>query len=195
VINEGDGAFYGPKLDFHLEDCLGRTWQCGTIQLDFMLPERFDLSYVGEDGKEHRPVMVHRVIFGALERFIGILIEHFAGAFPAWLAPIQARLIPVGDRFVDYAQAVAEELADCGLRIDVDSHDDKVGYKIRKAQLEKIPYMLVVGEREVNAGSVAVRHRQLGDMGSMSASVFKELLQQEVAGRKLAPVDGDNTRN
>ena len=126
-----------------------------------MLPERFDLSYVGEDGKEHRPVMVHRVIFGALERFIGILIEHFAGAFPAWLAPIQARLIPVGDRFVDYAQAVAEELADCGLRIDVDSHDDKVGYKIRKAQLEKIPYMLVVGEREVNAGSVAVRHRQL----------------------------------
>ncbi len=195
VINEGDGAFYGPKLDFHLEDCLGRTWQCGTIQLDFMLPERFDLSYVGEDGKEHRPVMGHRVSVGALERFIGILIEHFAGAFPAWLAPIQARLIPVGDRFVDYAQAVAEELADCGLRIDVDSHDDKVGYKIRKAQLEKIPYMLVVGEREVNAGSVAVRHRQLGDMGSMSASVFKELLQQEVAGRELAPVDGDNTRN
>ena len=190
AVNEGDGAFYGPKLDFHLEDCLGRTWQCGTIQLDFMFPERFDLTYVGEDGKEHRPVMIHRVIFGALERFIGILIEHFAGAFPAWLAPVQARVIPIGDRFLDYAKVVEGELTDGGhgdLRIDVDSRDEKVGYKIRQAQIEKIPYMLVVGEKEVAAEAVAVRHRQLGDMGSMPVSKFKELLAREVKTKALNP--------
>jgi threonyl-tRNA synthetase len=161
-INEGDGAFYGPKLDFHLEDCLGRTWQCGTIQLDFLMPERFDLTYVGEDGKEHRPVMIHRVIFGALERFIGILIEEYAGAFPAWLAPIQARIIPVGDRFLDYAREVKSKLIGGNLRVDIDNRDEKVGYKIRNAQLEKIPYMLIVGEKEATAGTVSVRHLQPG---------------------------------
>jgi threonyl-tRNA synthetase len=187
-INEGDGAFYGPKLDFHLEDCLGRTWQCGTIQLDFMFPERFDLTYVGEDGNEHRPVMIHRVIFGALERFIGILIEEFAGAFPAWLAPIQARIIPVGDRFLDYAKGVQNQLmADDHLRIDLDRRDEKVGYKIRHAQLEKIPYMLIVGEKEEAAGTVSVRHRQLGDLGSLSVEAFREALCQEVKSMSLAP--------
>jgi threonyl-tRNA synthetase len=140
---------------------LGRTWQCGTIQLDFMLPERFDLTYVGEDGKEHRPVMIHRVIFGALERFIGILIEEFAGAFPAWLAPIQARIIPVGERFLDYAGAVRNQLMADDLRVEIDARDEKVGYKIRSAQLEKIPYMLIVGEKGGEAGTVSVRHRQL----------------------------------
>jgi threonyl-tRNA synthetase len=187
AVNEGDGAFYGPKLDFHLEDCLGRTWQCGTIQLDFMFPERFDLTYIGEDGKEHRPVMIHRVIFGALERFIGILIEHFAGAFPAWLAPIQARVIPIGDRFLGYAGEVEKELGDGELRIDVDGRDEKVGYKIRKAQMDKIPYMLVVGEKEAVAGTVAVRHRQLGDLGSMVVAEFKEFLAEEVRAKALAP--------
>lgn len=192
AINEGDGAFYGPKLDFHLEDCLGRTWQCGTIQLDFMFPERFDLTYIGEDGKEHRPVMIHRVIFGALERFIGILIEHFAGAFPVWLAPVQARVIPIGDRFLEYGKMVEQKLTDGGyghLRIDVDSRDEKVGYKIRQAQMDKIPYMLVVGEKEVAAEAVAVRHRQLGDMGSMPISKFKELLTSEVMTKALNPSD------
>ena len=186
-INEGDGAFYGPKLDFHLEDCLGRTWQCGTIQLDFMFPERFDLTYVGEDGKEHRPVMIHRVIFGALERFIGILIEEFAGAFPAWLAPIQAQIIPVGDKFLDYARTVQSRLGDGNLRIAIDTRDEKVGYKIRSAQLEKIPYMLIVGEKEESAGTVSVRHRQLGDLGCLSVDVFQELLQEEVSTKALAP--------
>ncbi|NMB12730.1 MAG: threonine--tRNA ligase, partial [Firmicutes bacterium] len=190
-INEGDGAFYGPKLDFHLEDCLGRSWQCGTIQLDFMLPERFDLTYVGEDGKEHRPVMIHRVIFGALERFIGILIEEFAGAFPAWLAPIQARVIPVGDKFLDYAAEVQSRLLAEDLRVDIDNRDEKVGYKIRSAQLEKIPYMLVVGEKEVKAGTVSVRHRQLGDLGSLSVDAFRELLSQEVITMALAPSHSD----
>jgi threonyl-tRNA synthetase len=186
-INEGDGAFYGPKLDFHLEDCLGRSWQCGTIQLDFMLPERFDLTYVGEDGKEHRPVMIHRVIFGALERFIGILIEEFAGAFPTWLAPIQARIIPVGDKFLEYAEEVRIQLITENLRIDIDDRDEKVGYKIRSAQLEKIPYMLVVGEKEAKTGTVSVRHRQSGDLGSLPIDEFRELLSQEVKTMALVP--------
>lgn len=187
-INEGDGAFYGPKLDFHLEDCLGRTWQCGTIQLDFMFPERFNLTYVGEDGNEHRPVMIHRVIFGALERFIGILIEEFAGAFPAWLAPIQARIIPVGDRFLAYANEVQNQLSSGDyLRIDLDSRDEKVGYKIRNAQLEKIPYMLIVGEKEEAAETVSVRHRQLGDLGTFSVEAFRKVLYQEVRSMALAP--------
>ncbi|HHV94409.1 MAG TPA: threonine--tRNA ligase [Firmicutes bacterium] len=187
-VNEGDGAFYGPKLDFHLEDCLGRTWQCGTIQLDFLMPERFDLTYVGEDGKEHRPVMIHRVIFGALERFIGILIEEFAGAFPAWLAPVQARVIPVGERFVDYATEVQKQLLADDLRVDVDVRDEKVGYKIRSAQLEKIPYMLIVGEKEVEAGTVSVRHRQAGDLGSIPVEKFRKLLREEVASMSLKPL-------
>lgn len=186
-VNEGDGAFYGPKLDFHLEDCLGRTWQCGTIQLDFMLPERFDLTYVGEDGKEHRPVMVHRVIFGALERFIGILIEEFAGAFPAWLAPVQAQIIPVGDRFIEYAQKVQAQLSEEGLRVNVDTRDEKVGYKIRSAQLAQIPYMLIVGEKEAAAGTVSVRHRRLGDLGSVPVDEFQKSLQQEALTMALAP--------
>lgn len=186
-VNEGDGAFYGPKLDFHLEDCLGRTWQCGTIQLDFMLPERFDLTYVGEDGKEHRPVMVHRVIFGALERFIGILIEEFAGAFPVWLAPVQAQIIPVGDRFIEYAQKVQAQLSEEGLRVNVDTRDEKVGYKIRSAQLAQIPYMLIVGEKEAAAGTVSVRHRRLGDLGSVPVDEFQKSLQQEALTMALAP--------
>lgn len=167
---------------------MGRTWQCGTIQLDFLMPERFDLTYVGEDGKEHRPVMIHRVIFGALERFIGILIEEFAGAFPAWLAPVQARVIPVGERFVDYATEVQKQLLADDLRVDVDVRDEKVGYKIRSAQLEKIPYMLIVGEKEVEAGTVSVRHRQAGDLGSIPVEKFRKLLREEVASMSLKPL-------
>ena len=192
AVNEGDGAFYGPKLDFHLEDCLGRTWQCGTIQLDFLMPERFDLTYIGEDGKEHRPVMIHRVIFGALERFIGILIEEFAGAFPAWLAPVQARIIPVGERFLDYAGAVRKELMADDLRVEIDARDEKVGYKIRSAQLDKIPYMLIVGEKEAEAGTVSVRHRQAGDRGSMTVDDFRKLLSQEAGSMALAPLGVDS---
>jgi threonyl-tRNA synthetase len=188
-VNEGDGAFYGPKLDFHLEDCLGRTWQCGTIQLDFLMPERFDLTYIGEDGKEHRPVMIHRVIFGALERFIGILIEEFAGAFPVWLAPVQARVIPVGERYLDYADQVRRQLMEDDLRVEIDARDEKVGYKIRSAQLEKIPYMLIVGEKEAEAGTVSVRHRNAGDLGSMPVEEFRKLLRQEAASMALQPLD------
>lgn len=185
VVNEGDGAFYGPKIDFHLEDSLGRTWQCATIQLDFQMPERFDLTYIGADGEKHRPVMVHRVIFGAVERFIGILIEHFAGAFPTWLSPVQVKVIPVGADFVDYARQVAGELLDQEIRVEVDDRDEKVGYKIRSAQMEKVPYMLVVGERERETGTVAVRHRSRKDLGVMALDEFIAQIKQEIRDRTV----------
>lgn len=172
VVNEGEGAFYGPKIDFHLRDSLGRTWQCGTIQLDFLMPEKFDLTYIGEDGEKHRPVMIHRVVFGSIERFIGILTEHYGGAFPLWLAPVQAVVMPIADRHLPYAEAVASKLLDAGLRVEVDKRNQKIGYKIREAQLKKIPYMLVAGDKEVDEGNVSVRHRRLGDQGSWSIEQF-----------------------
>lgn len=183
-INEGDGAFYGPKIDFHLEDCLGRTWQCGTIQLDFQMPERFDLTYVGEDGQKHRPVMIHRVIFGSIERFIGILIEHFAGAFPTWLAPVQVKVLPITDRHLEYAHKVVDKLAERDIRVELDNRNEKINYKIREAQTQKIPYMLVLGDREAEAESVALRHRSQGDIGAMKLGVFVENLVQEIKNKE-----------
>ena len=165
VVNEGDGAFYGPKIDFHLVDCIGRTWQCGTIQLDFQLPQRFELEYIGADGEKHRPIMIHRVVFGSIERFIGILIEHFAGAFPTWLAPVQVRVLPISDKYMDYAKKVEAQLNEAGIRVDVDTRSEKIGYKIREARKARIPYMLVVGEKEEAEGKVSVRSRFLGDEG------------------------------
>ena len=172
VVNEGDGAFYGPKIDFHLEDSIGRTWQCGTIQLDFQLPQRFEMEYVGEDGAKHRPIMVHRVAFGSIERFIGILIEHFAGKFPVWLSPLQVKILPITDRQVEYANNLCKQMKDLGIRVEVDDRSEKIGYKIREAQLSKVPYMLVVGEKEAEAGQVAVRRRDKGDLGAMNADEF-----------------------
>jgi len=183
VVNEGDGAFYGPKIDFHLEDSLGRTWQCGTIQLDFLMPEKFDLSYIGEDGQKHRPVMIHRVIFGSIERFIAILIEHYGGAFPVWLAPVQARVLPISERHHDYAYKIKEELAQAGIRVDVNDRNDKIGYKIRAAQVEQVPYMLVVGDKEAAEGTVAVRERRAGDTGSVPLQDFIERVTGEIARR------------
>ncbi len=183
VVNEGDGAFYGPKIDFNLEDCLGRTWQCGTIQLDFQMPERFDLTYVGEDGEEHRPVMIHRAIFGSLERFIGILIEHYAGAFPTWLAPVQTEIIPITDNHLDYAYQIKEELEEADLRVEVDARQEKVGYKIREAQVQQVPYMLIVGDDEVEAETVSVRHRREGDLGSCELDKFKADIKKEIANK------------
>ncbi|MCL2368708.1 MAG: threonine--tRNA ligase [Oscillospiraceae bacterium] len=183
VINEGDGAFYGPKIDFHLEDCIGRTWQCGTVQLDLNLPERFDLEYIGADGEKHRPIMIHRAIFGSLERFIAILIEHFAGAFPTWLAPLQVRVLPITDRAREASQAVAAQLEAAGLRVDTDLRNEKIGYKIREAQMQKIPYMLVLGDREVDSGQVSVRTRSGGDQGTMSVEAFVAQIQEEITTR------------
>lgn len=180
VINPGDGAFYGPKIDFHLEDSIGRTWQCGTIQLDFQMPERFDLTYVGSDGEKHRPVMIHRVAFGSIERFIGILIEHYAGAFPAWLAPVQAIVLPITDRVAEYADQVADKLKEAGFRVETDHRNEKIGYKIREAQMQKIPYMIVLGDKEAEANTVAVRARSGGDLGQMSIEAFIEKLSEEV---------------
>jgi len=182
-INEGDGAFYGPKIDFHLQDSLGRTWQCGTIQADFQMPEKFDLTYTGEDGAKHRPVMIHRVIFGSIERFIGILVEHYAGAFPAWLAPVQVRLLPIADRHQSYAQQLKAELEANGFRAEADERNEKIGYKIRAAQIDKLPYMLVVGDQEEAQGLVAVRHRTEGDLGTMALADFMARLKQEVKNR------------
>ena len=179
-LNEGDGAFYGPKIDFHLEDSLGRTWQCGTIQLDFQMPQRFNLEYVGEDGQKHRPIMIHRAIFGSIERFIGILIEHYAGNFPVWLAPMQVKILPITDRVAAYAKKIEEELKSANVRCSVDLRNEKVGYKIREAQLEKVPYMIVVGDKEVEDGSVAVRSRKDGDVGTMSLSEFKNKVVDEI---------------
>ena len=179
-LNEGDGAFYGPKIDFHIKDCLGRDWQCGTIQLDFQMPERFDLTYIGEDGEKHRPVMLHRVVFGSIERFIGILIEHYAGAFPTWLAPVQVKLLPIADNHKQYAEKLKSELEKNGIRVELDDRQEKIGYKIREAQLQKIPYMLVLGDKEVEANAVGVRSRKDGDIGQMKLQDFIEKVQKEV---------------
>ncbi len=184
VINEGDGAFYGPKLDFHLADSLGRTWQCGTIQLDSQLPERFELEYTGEDGQKHRPVMIHRVVLGSIERFIGVITEHFAGAFPVWLAPVQVKVMPITDRTNEYAQSVADQLNALGMRVETDLRNEKIGYKIREAQMQKIPYMLVVGDKEAEAGTVSVRTRNGGDMGAMELDAFIAQIQEEIATKK-----------
>ena len=184
TINEGDGAFYGPKLDFHLVDAIGRTWQCGTIQLDMQMPERFELEYTGEDGQKHRPVMIHRVVFGSIERFIGILIEHFAGAFPTWLAPVQVMVIPITERAHDYAKALQKQLDDAGIRGESDLRSEKMGYKIREAQMKKIPYMLVVGDKEVEEGTVSVRARKEEKGGVMTVAAFLESIQKEIASRE-----------
>ena len=179
-INEGDGAFYGPKIDFHIKDCLGREWQCGTIQLDFQMPERFDLHYIGEDGEKHRPVMLHRVIFGSIERFIGILIEHFAGAFPTWLAPVQVKILPIAESHLEYANQLKKQLLEEGIRVEVDERNEKIGYKIREAQLQKIPYMLVIGDKEVEANKVGVRSRKEGDQGAISITDFINKIKTEI---------------
>ena len=180
VVNEGDGAFYGPKIDIHLVDCIGRTWQCGTIQLDFQLPQRFELEYVGADGEKHRPIMIHRVVFGSIERFIGILIEHFAGAFPTWLAPVQVKVLPISDKYMDYAQSVLNKLTEAGIRAEVDTRAEKIGYKIREAQTAKIPYMLVVGQKEEEENTVSVRSRAAGDEGARSLDTFIADILKEI---------------
>ena len=183
-VNEGDGAFYGPKLDFHIQDSLGRTWQCGTIQLDFQLPGRFNLEYTGADGEKHCPVMIHRVVFGSIERFIGILTEHYAGAFPTWLAPVQVKVMPITDRTKDYAQGIYEKLSAAGIRCETDFRSEKIGYKIREAQMQKIPYMLVVGDKEAESGLVAVRTRAGGDEGTMSLDEFMTKLEKQIKTRE-----------
>lgn len=179
-VNEGDGAFYGPKIDFHLEDSIGRTWQCGTIQLDFQMPERFDLTYIGADGEKHRPVMIHRVVFGSIERFIAILTEHFAGAFPTWLAPVQVKLLPISEDQLPYVLEIQQQMEEAGLRVEVDARNEKIGYRIREAQLQKIPYMLVVGEKEVQSKAVAVRSRKEGDLGVQSLDSVIQKIEDEV---------------
>ncbi|HIV46959.1 MAG TPA: threonine--tRNA ligase [Candidatus Acutalibacter stercorigallinarum] len=184
-INEGDGAFYGPKLDFHLADSLGRTWQCGTVQLDSQLPERFELEYIGEDGQKHRPVMLHRVVLGSIERFIGVITEHFAGKFPLWLSPVQAVILPIAERHHAYAQQLQQQLEAAGLRVECDTRSEKIGYKIREAQLQKTPYMLVVGDKEQEDGTVSVRHRKDGDLGSMALQAFIHKAQAEVASKEI----------
>src|SRR5690554_4193933 len=182
TINEGDGAFYGPKIDFHLEDCIGRTWQCGTIQLDFQMPQRFDISYVGADGENHRPIMLHRVIFGSIERFIGILIEHYAGRFPAWLSPVQVKILPITDKHIEYCLQLEKQMKEKGIRVEVDARNEKIGYKIREAQLSQVPYMLVIGDKELENNAVAVRSRKDGDIGTMPVSEFIEKILEEVEG-------------
>ena len=179
-INAGDGAFYGPKLDFHLEDSIGRTWQCGTIQLDFQMPERFELEYTGADGEKHRPVMIHRVVFGSIERFIGVITEHFAGAFPTWLAPVQVKVMPITDRSRDWAEKVADKLNAAGVRVETDFRNEKIGYKIREAQGMKIPYMLIIGDKEAESGAVSVRTRTGGDMGAMAVDEFVSSILEEI---------------
>ena len=180
VVNEGDGAFYGPKIDFHLVDAIGRTWQCGTIQLDFQLPQRFELEYQGADGEKHRPLMIHRVVFGSIERFIGILIEHFAGAFPTWLAPVQVKVLPISDKYADYAEKVRKQLDDAGIRVEVDTRAEKIGYKIREAQMQKVPYMVIVGQKEEEEGLVSVRSRFAGDEGQKNPEEFIKALKEEI---------------
>ncbi|MEY8763459.1 MULTISPECIES: threonine--tRNA ligase [Clostridium] len=180
-INEGDGAFYGPKIDFHLKDCIGRTWQCGTVQLDFQMPEKFDLTYIGADGEKHRPVMVHRTVFGSIERFIGILIEHYAGAFPAWLAPVQVEVMDITDDQKDYADKIIKELKDEDIRVEADLRNEKIGYKIREAQMQKVPYMIILGDREVKEKGISVRSRKNGDLGSMSLDDFIAKLKEEIS--------------
>ena len=194
VVNEGDGAFYGPKIDFHLEDSIGRTWQCGTIQLDFQLPLRFNLEYTGADGEKHRPIMIHRVIFGSIERFIGILIEHFAGAFPTWLAPVQVKVLPISDKYMDYAQKVLDELNNSGVRAEIDTRAEKIGYKIREAQMKKIPYMLVVGAKEEEDGLVSVRSRFEGDEGQKTLSDFLAAIKMEIQAKTAREVKKEDDK-
>jgi threonyl-tRNA synthetase len=184
-LNEGDGAFYGPKIDFHLRDSIGRTWQCGTIQLDMQLPQRFELSYIGKDGEKHQPIVIHRVAFGSIERFLGILIEEFAGKFPAWLAPVQVKLLPIADRHLPFVEEVAAKLDAAGLRYEIDSRAEKIGYKIREAQLEKNPYMLVIGDKEAESKAVSVRSRDIGELGSLDVDAFIDVLLKEVKERSL----------
>lgn len=183
-INEGDGAFYGPKLDFHVQDSLGRTWQCGTIQMDMQLPERFDVNYIGEDGEKHRAVMLHRAGYGSLERFIGILIEHYAGAFPTWIAPVQAKIIPVTDKNLEYAKSVATAMSESDIRVEVEEANETLGYKIRKAQMEKVPYMIIVGDQEMKSHTISVRSRKNGDLGSQSLPMFVANLIREIKERE-----------
>lgn len=185
VINEGDGAFYGPKLDFHLEDSIGRTWQCGTVQLDLQLPQRFDISYVGPDGEKHRPIMIHRVIFGSIERFIGILTEHFAGKFPLWLAPVQVKLLTVTEKFAPYAKKVEEELRQLGIRVESDIRNEKIGYKLREARNERVTYIAVIGEKEEEAKTLTLRSNKLGEIGEMSVEDFKNRLLEEIATKAI----------
>ena len=185
VVNEGDGAFYGPKIDFHLEDSIGRTWQCGTIQLDFQLPQRFEMEYVGEDGAKHQPIMVHRVVFGSIERFIGILIEHFAGKFPVWISPLQVKILPITDKQEGYAKEVCAKMRAAGIRVSVDERNEKIGYKIREAQMEKVPYMLVIGEKEAESGQVAVRRRDKGDMGAVAVDEFIATVLADIADKTV----------
>jgi threonyl-tRNA synthetase len=187
TINEGDGAFYGPKIDFDVTDAIGRKWQCATIQLDYQQPENFDLKYIGADNAEHRPVVIHRAIFGSFERFIAILIEHYAGAFPLWLAPVQAIVLPISDRHQAYAAAVRDKLGAAGLRVELDDRQEKIGYKIREAQLQKIPYMLVTGDREAADGTVSVRSRSGGDLGGRSVDAFIASANEEIAAKALTP--------
>ena len=183
-INEGDGAFYGPKLDFHVQDSLGRTWQCGTIQMDMQLPERFDVNYIGEDGEKHRAVMLHRAGYGSLERFIGILIEHYAGAFPTWIAPVQAKIIPVTDKNLEYAKSVAAAMSESDIRVEVEEANETLGYKIRKAQMEKVPYMIIVGDQEMKGHTISVRSRKNGDQGTQSLPMFVANLIREIKERE-----------
>lgn len=185
VINEGDGAFYGPKLDFHLEDSLGRTWQCGTIQLDMQMPQRFDITYVGADGEKHRPVMIHRVIFGSIERFIGILTEHFAGKFPLWLAPVQVKLLTVTEKFVPYAEEIKAKCEEAGLRVELDGRNEKIGYKIREARNQRDSYLCTIGEREAEAGTLSVRSSKVGDLGEMNADEFISKLMEEIRTKAI----------
>lgn len=189
VVNEGDGAFYGPKIDFHLEDSIGRTWQCGTIQLDFQLPLRFECEYIGADGEKHRPIMIHRVAFGSIERFIGILIEHFAGAFPTWLAPVQVKVLPISEKYMDYANKVMNDLKDAGIRTEIDDRAEKIGYKIREARIQKIPYMLVVGAKEEEEGKVSVRSRFMGDEGAKDLNEFIDSVKEEIKNRENRKVE------
>ncbi|WP_079412225.1 threonine--tRNA ligase [Alkalithermobacter paradoxus] len=184
-LNEGDGAFYGPKIDFHLQDCIGRTWQCGTIQLDMQLPQKFDLTYIGKDGEKHRPVMIHRVAFGSIERFIGILTEHFAGKFPLWLSPVQVKILPISDKYMDYANKVKDIMFEKGIRVEIDDRAEKIGYKIREAQLEKVPYMLIVGEKEVENSEVSVRSRDKGELGSIAVDKFIETVLEEIKNKTM----------
>jgi threonyl-tRNA synthetase len=185
VINEGDGAFYGPKLDFHLEDSLGRTWQCGTIQLDMQMPQRFDINYIGSDGEKHRPVMIHRVIFGSIERFIGILTEHFAGKFPLWLAPVQVKFLTVAEKFSDYALEVAAKFEAAGLRVEADVRNEKIGYKLREARNQRTPYICVIGEKEVEANALTVRSSKAGELGEMGQDELLEKLVKEIADKAI----------
>ena len=185
VVNEGDGAFYGPKIDFHLRDSIGRTWQCGTIQLDMSLPEKFDLTYVGEDGEKHRPVMLHRVVYGSIERFIGILIENYAGAFPVWMAPVQVRILPITERHAAYAEELYKKMFDLGLRVEVDARNEKTGYKIRESQVKKTPYTLVVGDQEMESGTVAFRKYGEKDSTVLPVADFIALVQEKIATRAL----------